>query len=188
MRFLIITGPPFSGKGTQCEFIQQTIDCKHISTGDLCRKEKVNNSDLGNQIAEYDSRGDLVPDEIINILLAQFLDEHSEADAAILDGYPRTKKQVDDLLDILNTRNIALDLVLNIEVPKVELLNRAQERAKTSKRLDDRDPQIHIKRIELFQKETLPAIQYMKSQFQVIDIDGTGSIAVTSETIRSHIQ
>ena len=188
MRFLIITGPPFSGKGTQCALIQQILNCEHISTGNLCRTEKASDSNLGRQIAEYDTRGDLVPDEIINVLLANYLDEHSEANAAILDGYPRTQKQVDDLEEILKHRNMKVDLVLNIEVPKEELLNRAKERAKTSNRLDDKDPQIHIKRIELFQDETLPAINYMKSKFHVIDVDGTGSIAVTSEIIRSHIE
>ena len=188
MRFLIITGPPFSGKGTQCTFIQKEINCTHVSTGDLCRNEKAKGSDLGRQIADYDTKGDLVPDSIMNTLLAQFLDSHSQENAVILDGYPRTKKQVNDLIGILTERNIEVELVLNIQVPETELLKRAQERAKTSKRLDDKDPEVHIKRIRLFEQETKPAIDYMKSKFQVVDIDGMGSIGVTSEIIRSHIQ
>lgn len=167
MEILIITGPPYSGKGTQCNVLKELLHFEHISTGDRCREEKKNKTSIGKIMSEYEEKGDLVPDTIMKDLFSKILDENKTKAGIILDGYPRTKPQVDDLLALVEAKNMEIGKVLNIEVPKEELLIRAQKRAETSNRKDDKDPKIHIKRIEVFEEATRPAIEYMKSKIKV---------------------
>ena len=183
MEFLIITGPPYSGKGTQCELIEKHLGYLHISTGDLCRAEKDKNTSLGKTVNEYNVKGDLVPDDIMKQLLSAFIDDSNQNKSIILDGYPRTKKQVHDLEDILLDKKVKIQAIINIDVPNKVLLERAKNRAKTSDREDDRDSKIHLKRINIFEEETLPAINYMRTKFKVDTFDGLGSIEDISQKI-----
>lgn len=187
MEILIITGPPYSGKGTQCNVLKELLHFEHISTGDRCREEKQNETSIGKIMSEYQEKGDLVPDTIMKDLFSKILDENKSKTGIILDGYPRTKPQVDDLLALVESKKMQIGKVLNIEVPKEELLIRAQKRAETSNRKDDKDPQIHIKRIEVFEEETRPAIEYMKSKIKVLTFDGLGTIEEITERIKASL-
>ncbi|OXA70296.1 adenylate kinase [Flavobacterium aquidurense] len=187
MEILIITGPPYSGKGTQCDVLKELLNFEHISTGDRCREEKKNKTEIGKIIAEYEEKGDLVPDAIIKNLFDKILEENKTKPGIILDGYPRTKPQVDDLIALVESKNMAIGKVLNIDVPKAELLIRAKKRAETSDRKDDKDPQIHLKRIEIFEASTRPAIEYMKSKMKVLTFDGLGKIDEITERIKASL-
>lgn len=187
MEILIITGPPYSGKGTQCKILNEQLGFKHISTGDRCRFEKENGTEVGKTMAEYEEKGDLVPDLLMKELFSQILEENKANKGIILDGYPRTETQVDHLIELVQQKNMKFGKVLNIEVPKSELLSRAKKRAETSNRKDDTDPQIHIKRIEVFEKSTKPAIAYMKSKLAVKTFDGLGSIEEITERIKASL-
>ena len=187
MEILIITGPPYSGKGTQCEILKTQLNFEHISTGDRCRLEKQNETEIGKIMSEYEEKGDLVPDSIMRDLFSQILDENSSKDGIILDGYPRTEPQVNDLIELVNSKQMKIGKVLNIDVPKSELLKRAEKRAETSNRKDDKDPQIHIKRIEVFENSTRPAIEYMKSKIKVLTFDGLGTIEEITERIKASL-
>ena len=187
MKILIITGPPYSGKGTQCEILKTQLNFEHISTGDRCRLEKQNETEIGKIMSEYEEKGDLVPDSIMRDLFSQILDENSSKDGIILDGYPRTEPQVNDLIELVNSKQMKIGKVLNIDVPKSELLKRAEKRAETSNRKDDKDPQIHIKRIEVFENSTRPAIEYMKSKIKVLTFDGLGTIEEITERIKASL-
>lgn len=176
MEILIITGPPYSGKGTQCDLLKTSLGFTHISTGDRVRKEKQDKSPIGKIMTEYEENGALVPDEIMQGLIGQIIDENLHEKGIILDGYPRTKPQVDTILNLLAERNLKVKAVINFDVPKDELLARARKRAENSDRKDDQDINIHLKRIEIFEKETRPAIEYMKSVFSVKSINGMGTI------------
>lgn len=138
-------------------------------------------------MSEYEERGDLVPDSIRKTLFGQIVDENKANSGVILDGYPRTKPQVDDLIDLITSRNIKVRKVLYIDVPKGELLSRANTRATTSSRKDDQDPKIHRKRIELFESLTRPAIEYMKSKLDVTTFDGLGNINEITERIKASL-
>ncbi|MDG1332224.1 MAG: nucleoside monophosphate kinase [Crocinitomicaceae bacterium] len=183
MEILIITGPPYSGKGTQCEIIHKQLGFEHISTGDRCRFEKENKTDIGKIMADYEEKGDLVPDSLMKDLFSQILDENISNKGIILDGYPRTSPQVDDLLELVEQKELEIGKVLNIEVPNSELLIRAKKRAETSDRKDDKDPKIHLKRIAVFEEATRPAIEYMKTKLAVKTFDGLGSIKEITERI-----
>ncbi|MDX6181835.1 nucleoside monophosphate kinase [Flavobacterium sp. Fl-77] len=187
MEILIITGPPYSGKGTQCEILKNYLHFEHISTGDRCRLEKQNETEIGKIMSEYEEKGDLVPDSIMKDLFSQILNENKSNIGVILDGYPRTQPQVNDLIELVNSKQMKIGKVLNIEVPKSELLARAKKRAETSNRKDDKDAKIHIKRIEVFEESTRPAIEYMKSKIKVETFDGLGSIDEITKRIKASL-
>lgn len=180
MQVLIITGPPFSGKGTQCKILHDSLGYKHISTGDRCREEKARGTEIGKLISEYNDKGELVPDAIMKNLFEKVIDENLAEKGIILDGYPRTTPQVTDLIALIAEKDLRIHKVLNLEVPDEELLKRAKERAKNSDRKDDQDVNTHIKRIEIFREITKPSITFMKSQFDVHSISGMGSIVEIS--------
>jgi len=176
MKILIITGPPYSGKGTQCEILSKTLHFTHLSTGDRCRQEKASRTEIGLIMSRYEEKGDLVPDSIMKTLFGQILDENRSRAGIILDGYPRTKPQVDDLIELVAAKGLEIARVINIRVPREELLQRAMKRAADSKREDDRDPETHLKRVHIFEEQTLPAIAYMRTKLSIADIDGMGRI------------
>ena len=187
MKIVIITGPPYSGKGTQCDLIKAGLGFSHISTGDRIRKEKDIKSPIGKIMTDYEENGMLVPDEVMQTLIGQIIDENSAQKGIILDGYPRTKSQVDTILNMLADKKMEVQVVINIDVPKEELLIRAQKRAENSNRKDDQNIDIHLKRIEIFESETRPAIEYMKKKVNVVNIDGLGTIESITKMINETI-
>jgi len=188
MKILIITGPPYSGKGTQCEILQKQLGFEHISTGERCRLEKENKTEIGIVMSEYEEKGDLVPDSIMKNLFSEILDENQSKSGIILDGYPRTTAQVDDLIELVNSKKMQIGKVLNIDVPKEELLIRAKKRAETSNREDDKDSKIHLKRINVFESSTKPGIEYMKTKLKVETFDGLGKIEEITQRIKKSIE
>lgn len=176
MKFIIITGPPYSGKGTQCNELVKTFGLTHLSTGEHIRKEKENETDLGLIMSKYEEKGELVPDQIMQQLLGKLIDENIDSKGILLDGFPRTIPQVNDLINLLKSKGLAVDKVLNIEVPKEELLKRAAKRAETSMREDDKNLETHYKRISVFEEQTKPTIEFMKREFEVITFDGVGKV------------
>lgn len=187
MEILIITGPPYSGKGTQCDLLKANLGFSHISTGDRIRKEKETQSPIGKIMTDYEESGALVPDEIMQTLIGQIIDENLSEKGIILDGYPRTRSQVDTIINLLTEKKLGVKVVINIDVPKDELLKRAKQRAENSNRKDDQDINTHLKRIEIFERETRPAIAYMKENFKVVNIDGSGTIEAITKTISEAI-
>lgn len=183
MKFIIITGPPYSGKGTQCDELVKKYGLTHISTGEQIRTEKEEKSELGKIMSDFDEKGELVPDKIMKQLLDKLIEENKNASGIILDGYPRTIPQIHDLQNVLKSKNISIDNIINIEVPNDELLKRAKKRAETSTREDDKNPETHYKRIRVFEEQTKPTIEYMKNEFQVNSFDGLGTIEKITERI-----
>lgn len=187
MEILVITGPPYSGKGTQCEILKEELKFEHISTGDRCRLEKQNETEIGKIMSEYEEKGDLVPDSIMKDLFSKILDENRSKKGIILDGYPRTEPQVNDLMELVESKNLEIGKVINIDVPESELLKRAKKRAETSNRKDDKDAEIHLKRIKVFESSTRPAIEYMKSKIKVLTFDGLGTIDEITTRIKDNL-
>lgn len=185
MEIYIVTGPPYSGKGTHCKILEETLHLKHVSTGEQCRKEKQNQTDIGKRIADYAEKGDLVPDSIMKIVIDNTLDEFQNSTGIILDGYPRTANQVDTLWELVQKKGLSVTKIISIEVSKAELLNRAKERAATSDREDDKNPETHVKRITLFESTTKPAIARMKELMHVISVEAMGSIEENAEKVKA---
>lgn len=186
MKILLITGPPYSGKGTQCELLEDKLGYVHVSVGERIRTEKANGTKFGLSVRDYEERGELVPDSMMSGVLLDIFTENKDKNI-ILDGFPRTIAQVDALEELLDSIDIKLDMILNIEVPSPELIRRAKKRAETSDRKDDKDPRIHFRRLEIFEERTRPAIEYLRSKFEVTDIDGTGTKEKVTNLIKEKI-
>lgn len=117
-------GLPGAGKGTQAEQIVEKYNIPHISTGDMFRAAMKNNTELGKKAKSFMDNGDLVPDEVTNGIVRERLAEDDAKNGFLLDGFPRTVEQAEDLENILNDLGTELDAVINIEVDKDVLMKR----------------------------------------------------------------
>lgn len=117
-------GLPGVGKGTQAEQIVEKYNIPHISTGDMFRAAMKNNTELGKKAKSFMDNGDLVPDEVTNGIVRERLAEDDAKNGFLLDGFPRTVEQAEELENILNDLGTELDAVINIEVDKDVLMKR----------------------------------------------------------------
>lgn len=121
-------GLPGAGKGTQAEQIVEKYNIPHISTGDMFRAAMKNNTELGKKAKSFMDNGDLVPDEVTNGIVRERLAEDDAKNGFLLDGFPRTVEQAEELENILNDLGTELDAVINIEVDKDVLMKRLSGR------------------------------------------------------------
>lgn len=129
MKRLIILGAPGSGKGSQCKWITRDYNVPHISTGDIFRKNISEGTELGKKAKEYMDKGALVPDELVIDLLKSRLDEADCTEQGfLLDGFPRTLSQAEALSEYLESKDITIDKVINLDVPDEEIMSRALNR------------------------------------------------------------
>jgi len=138
---LVLLGPPASGKGTQAAKICERYGVPKISTGDMLRAAKAAGTPLGVQAGEYMSAGKLVPDAVVIGLVGERLEESDASRGFVLDGFPRTVPQAEALDALLAKRGTPLQAVVQIDVPRALLVERA-----TLRRTDKRTGQIyHLK-------------------------------------------
>ncbi len=109
---LVLLGPPGAGKGTQAKLLAAKFNIPHISTGDILREEMKEKSPLGNKVAEFVTGGELVPDDIVVEVVGSRLVKPDAKNGFILDGFPRTLDQAEELNKALSILNISIDLVL----------------------------------------------------------------------------
>lgn len=126
--YLILLGPPMSGKGTQAARLSGLLEVPQVSSGDLFRDNIKNQTELGKEAKAYIDRGDLVPDEITIGMVAQRLNQPDCAGGALLDGFPRTIPQAEELDRILSSLGASLTGVLSVGVPEDVLVDRASGR------------------------------------------------------------
>ncbi|WP_069650756.1 adenylate kinase [Caloranaerobacter ferrireducens] len=206
---LILLGPPGAGKGTQASGIVKKYNIPHISTGDIFRKNIKEGTELGKKAKEYMDKGLLVPDDIVVAIVKDRLTESDCKDGFLLDGFPRTVAQADALEAELKNLNMQLDKVINIEVDKEALIERAVGRrickecgatfhikfnppkqegicdvcgGQLYQRKDDTVETV-TKRIEVYLEQTKPLIDYYKDKGILANIDGMQSIDKVFEDI-----
>ena len=173
---IIICGAPGCGKGTQSDLIVDKYSLKHLSTGDLLRKEIENKTVLGIEADSYISKGNLVPDNmIIKILVDKIDKQDKESNGIILDGFPRTVAHAVALEELLNNLNKKSTVLIDIQVDNKELISRLLKRGETSGRSDDNLETIK-KRLEIYQQKTTPVSDYYKKLNKYVAIDGMGEI------------
>jgi len=173
---VILFGPPGSGKGTQSENLVTHYGLKHLSTGDLLRKEMKEATPLGLEAKSIIQKGQLVPDEVVVGMISSALDANPEVPGFLFDGFPRTVAQARALDNLLDLKKTSIHAVLALKVNEDELINRMIHRAQTSGRMDDADPVIQRNRQEVYKNETLPVKEYYKKFDKVELIDGEGTI------------
>ncbi len=125
---LILLGAPGSGKGTISKLLVDAYGLVQISTGDILRGAVKAGTEVGKKAQEYMNRGDLVPDSVIMDIMGERLQEDDCQKGFILDGFPRTIPQAEELKKLLEKLSISLDMVVNLEVPEAELLKRLTSR------------------------------------------------------------
>lgn len=161
---LIIFGAPGAGKGTQAKILAKDLNLKHISTGEIFREEYKNKTKLGLEAYEkYWGKGNLVPDDITTKLVENTL--KVVKDDFILDGFPRTIKQAEELSKICKINH-----VLVLDVPFHILKSRLLNRAKIEGRSDD-TPETIKNRFKVYREQTAPLLKYYKDKIILIDGD-----------------
>jgi adenylate kinase len=182
---LLIIGPPGAGKGTQAGLIAQSFGIPAISTGDIFRFNVKNETELGKKAKAFMDRGEYVPDSLTNELVRDRLSHDDAGRGFLLDGYPRTVDQVDELDAILNEMGRKLDVVIQLAADNDELVRRLASRAEIEGRADD-TPEVIRRRLEVYDEQTAVLIDIYAGRGLVARIDGLGEISeVTGRIIEA---
>ncbi|MBQ1724951.1 MAG: adenylate kinase [Muribaculaceae bacterium] len=181
---IVIFGAPGSGKGTQSEILIRNRGLFHISTGDVLRDNIRRGTELGATAKAYIEQGQLIPDELMVSILADVLDANREAAAqgVIFDGFPRTIAQAEALEDMLGERGTSVTLVLGLEVPEEELINRILERGRLTGRSDDNLETVK-KRLDVYHNQTSPLKEFYNERGLYRAIEGMGGIEAVAQRI-----
>ncbi len=182
MKYIVIFGPPGSGKGTQSDKIIEKYGFSHISTGEVLRTEISDNTPLGKKADTFIQNGQLVPDELIVDILASTLDKTKADTGVIFDGFPRTTPQAEALRTMLKKRGGDVNLMLSLEVEHQELISRLLKRGESSGRTDDNLETIE-KRIAVYHEQTAPVIKFYEAEGTYCPIKGTGTVDEIFERI-----
>jgi adenylate kinase len=209
---LILLGAPGAGKGTVAKLLTDIDGSVQISTGDILRAAVKEGSELGQKAQSYMNAGELVPDQLIMDIMQVRLQEDDCQAGFLLDGFPRTIPQAEALGTMLQKLGIELDAVVNLNVPREEILNRLTTRrtcvdcgaiynVRTSPtkvegvcdacggsvvQRDDETEEAISKRLDVFEEQTAPLVGYYQKEGNLLDIDATSSDMVV-KTITGHI-
>jgi adenylate kinase len=196
---LVLLGKQGAGKGTQAARLSERYGIEHVSTGDLFRAAAAAGTPAGKEAEQYMNRGDLVPDDLtLRIVDERFAEDGLVDRGFVLDGFPRTLPQAEKLEEVLDGH--PLDLVINLEVPTEIVLDRIAGRrvcencgttyhvnappkndwtcevcgGQVVQREDDSEDAV-MRRLELYQEETVPIIDFYRRLDKLVVIDGTGT-------------
>lgn len=206
-------GPPGAGKGTQARDLAQEWRVLHLATGDMLREAVAAGSPLGREAKGYMDQGALVPDDVIIRMMGERLGKADAARGFILDGFPRTIAQADALAKLLKDRGQTLDSVVYFDVSEPELLRRLTGRRVCRKcghtyhlvsnppkragvcdacggelyqRDDDTEATVR-KRLEVYQRQTAPLLDYYRQRNMLAPVTGEGSLTAIRDAIRAAV-
>jgi adenylate kinase len=171
---IVLVGPPASGKGTQAGRIVDRVGGVHVATGEILRSNAERGTELGRTASRYMDRGDLVPDEVIIGMTLERLGEDDCGGGFVLDGFPRTVPQAEALERRLEQLRRPLDAVVSLEVGEDELRDRLAGRAEEQDRAEDEDEGAIRRRLELFDRETEPLLDFYGDRGLLVRIQAEG--------------
>ncbi|BFU96027.1 MAG: Adenylate kinase [Nitrospira sp.] len=204
---VVFLGAPGVGKGTQADRIAAASKSVKISTGDLLREAVRNQTTLGREAKGYMDQGKLVPDSVVIGLVREKLAGFSGTDGFILDGFPRTVVQAEELDRVLVSGNTPLDRVVNFQVSREDVIRRLSGRRSCPKcqatfhvdfapskkgsvcdrcgetlvqRSDDRPEAIET-RLKVYEEQTAPLIRYYRERQLLSELDGSGTVDTVFE-------
>ena len=175
-------GPPGAGKGTQAKVVADHFGVPAISTGDIFRANVSAGTELGVKAKQYMDAGEYVPDEVTNLMVRNRIDEKDAEPGFLLDGYPRTLAQVEELDGMIRHTGHQLDAVLVLTVDDEELVQRLLERATTEGRADDTEDVIR-RRQEIYSEQTEPLIGVYRDRGILVEVDGMGEVDEVTKRI-----
>ncbi len=179
---IILFGAPGAGKGTQSEFLVKKYNLKHISTGNLLRKEKQDETPLGAIAARCELKGELVPDEIVIGMVKNFILANPDVPGFLFDGFPRTLDQAKALDAMLKeARDTQITRLILLDVPRHVLIARLQKRAEIEQRPDDQDLSVIERRLEIYHDVTEPIQSHYAQQKKVSIVNGNQDPAIVSD-------
>jgi len=170
---VIFLGPPGAGKGTQAVSIAKEKNLAHISTGDMLREHVSKETELGKIAKNILEEGKLVPDSLVIEMLQERLLSSDCVNGAILDGFPRTIAQAESLDKISD--GFKISKVIVFEADRDELIKRILSRGETSGRSDDIIESVSV-RLEVYEKDTAPLIEYYETKNLVVKINAVGEV------------
>jgi adenylate kinase len=182
MMKLLLIGPPGAGKGTQASKLSEVFGIPAISTGDIFRENVKNQTPLGVEAKSYMDKGEYVPDELTNKLVRDRLKNSDCVNGFLLDGYPRTADQVQELDSILKETNSKLDAVVQLTADTDEVVRRLAKRAIEQGRSDDTE-EVLRNRLSVYEEQTAPLISVYESRGLLVKVDGLGEIASVTQRI-----
>jgi adenylate kinase len=212
-RYIVLLGPPASGKGTQAAELREALKLPHVASGDLFRENLKNETELGLKAKGYMDRGELVPDDITIAMVMDRLSRPDCAHGALLDGFPRTIAQAEALDGALAAQGHKISLVPNIVVPDEVLVERVSGRrlcrvcgepyhvlfnqpqqpgvcdydgGELYQRDDDK-PETVRKRLKVYWEQTSPLIDYYRQQSVLVDVNGDQSIDAVQAELRAAV-
>jgi adenylate kinase len=167
---LVILGGPGAGKGTQAEQLCNNLSIPLLAVGDILRTEIATETDLGKLAVPFVGSGELVPDDILIKFIGRRLLLWDVFNGWVLEGYPRTAFQAEELDFLLDDLAQELDWAIWLKVPNQVLLSRSIERD----RADD-EPEILQRRLDLFEERTIPILEYYEHRNKLLTINGDRS-------------
>ncbi len=208
---LILLGPPGAGKGTQCERLVSTFDLVQLSTGDMLRAEVKSGSELGQTAKKIMDAGELVPDDLIISMISGQIDQHSDANGIILDGFPRTTAQAEALDEMFSEKSLDMDHVIQLEVDEDAIVERISGRfscaacgagyhdtfsmpaeegkcdkcgsTEFSRRSDD-NPEAVRSRLAAYRDQTAPILPFYSDKGVLQSVDGMGGMEEVFDQIK----
>ena len=212
-KYIVLLGPPASGKGTQATRLREALDLPHVASGDLFRENLKNETELGLKAKVYMDRGELVPDDVTIAMVMDRLSRSDCASGALLDGFPRTIAQAEALDEALAAHGHKISLVPSIVVPDAVLVERVSGRRlcrvcgeayhvrfnppkqpgvcdKDGGELyqrDDDNPETVRQRLQVYWQQTSPLIDRYRNQGVLIEVNGDQSIDAVAADLRAAI-
>ncbi len=206
---VIFLGPPGVGKGTQADFIAEKYGIPKLSTGDLLRESVAKETALGKEAKGYMNRGELVPDAVVIGLVEEKLGSKECQHGFLLDGFPRTVAQADQLSSYMTAKGDALDKVVYFSLSKDEIIRRISGRrscpdckavyhlesvppksegicdtcGKLLIQRNDDKPETIESRLAVYQEQTAPLIEYYQKRNILGELDGAGLVSAVQDRL-----
>ena len=208
---LVLFGPPGAGKGTQAQLLKERLGIEHVSSGDLFRSHLSNGTELGELARGYMNRGELVPDQVTIGMVIDRIDQISDAQGFMLDGFPRNTAQAKALETALRERGQSIDRVVHIQVKDGELIRRLSNRyiCRTCQRpysrdvetgappekcsdcpdggeiyqRDDDTEEAVANRLSVYHQETAPVLEFYRQRGLLADIAGEQPIDAVHDAV-----
>lgn len=183
MKYYILFGPPGAGKGTQATAMVGRYNLRHLSTGELLRKEIAEGTELGLKAKSLIDAGSLVPDEVVEGMIDNAFKTTEGVSGFLLDGFPRTIAQAEALDKMLAASGEEVTSVISIMIPDEMIKERIRHRAAIEGRADDASDETVNNRIRTYHEKTEPLVDFYRKAGKYVEIDGTGTIEEVRGTI-----